>query len=38
VAWWGTRGGRELVLSGGRVQEPIVMSGALASDETQSRL
>ena len=29
VAWWGTRGGRELVLFGGQNGEPIFMSGAL---------
>ncbi|KAI9166650.1 Peroxisomal biogenesis factor-like protein [Paramyrothecium foliicola] len=32
VAWWGTKGGRELVLSGG-VAEPIVMSGAIMNEE-----
>ncbi|KAK3191039.1 hypothetical protein K4F52_002989 [Lecanicillium sp. MT-2017a] len=37
VAWWGTKGGRELVLYGGAV-EPPMMSGAIVSEETQSRL
>lgn len=31
VAWWGTKGGRELVLFGGAPQMPM-MSGALVSD------
>lgn len=37
VAWWGTRGGRELVLSGGATQ-PAMMSGAIVSDEQPSKL
>ncbi|KHN99674.1 peroxisomal membrane protein Pex17 [Metarhizium album ARSEF 1941] len=36
VAWWGTKGGRELVLFGG-APEPPLMSGALGKDTT-SRL
>ncbi|KAK5989959.1 Peroxisomal biogenesis factor 8-like protein [Cladobotryum mycophilum] len=32
VAWWGTQGGRELVLFGGK-HDPAMMSGALVSDE-----
>lgn len=36
VAWWGTKGGRELVLFGG-APEPPLMSGALGGD-TSSRL
>ncbi|KAI5465508.1 hypothetical protein BGZ63DRAFT_411078 [Mariannaea sp. PMI_226] len=35
VAWWGTHGGRDMVLSG--VAEPAMMSGALGADRT-SRL
>lgn len=41
VAWWGTRGGRELVLFGpGRpmAQEPFMMSGALADETGASKL
>lgn len=37
VAWWGTKGGRELVLFGG-APEPPLMSGALGGGETSSRL
>jgi hypothetical protein len=37
VAWWGTKGGRELVLYGGAPEIPM-MSGALSSDEKTSRL
>lgn len=40
VAWWGTKGGRELVLFGpnrGNGQEPL-MSGALVDDTAVSRL
>lgn len=37
VAWWGTKGGRELVANGGAPQ-PVVMSGALGGGETVSRL
>ncbi len=37
VAWWGTKGGREMVLFGGAV-EPPMMSGAIVSEETPSRL
>ncbi|KND87995.1 Peroxisomal biogenesis factor 8 [Tolypocladium ophioglossoides CBS 100239] len=35
VAWWGTKGGRELVLFG-RAREPVVMSGAIVSDTDKS--
>ncbi|KAG6003433.1 hypothetical protein E4U21_002027 [Claviceps maximensis] len=37
VAWWGTKGGRELVWSGGSHAQP-VMSGGLNGDATSSRL
>lgn len=37
VAWWGTKGGREQVLFGGTSELPM-MSGAIVSEETQSRL
>ncbi|KYK60132.1 peroxisomal membrane protein Pex17 [Drechmeria coniospora] len=37
VAWWGTKGGRELVLSGERREEPM-MSGALVRDGNAGRL
>lgn len=37
VAWWGTKGGRELVLFGPAVPEP-VMSGAIVDDAAVSRL
>jgi hypothetical protein len=37
VAWWGTKGGRELVAHGGAPQSAM-MSGALNGDETVSRL
>lgn len=37
VAWWGTKGGREKVLFG-ETGEPPMMSGAIVSEETQSRL
>jgi hypothetical protein len=37
VAWWGTGGGRELVMLGG-AQEPFVMSGAIVNDNERSRL
>ncbi|KAM0278071.1 hypothetical protein ACHAQH_005362 [Verticillium albo-atrum] len=36
VAWWGTRGGRELVL--GRGAPPAMMSGALVEEERTSKL
>ncbi|RGP67798.1 peroxisomal membrane pex17 [Fusarium longipes] len=36
VAWWGTRGGRELIL--GLSAEPAMMSGALPGPERSSRL
>ncbi|KAK6707038.1 hypothetical protein SNK04_008045 [Fusarium graminearum] len=36
VAWWGTRGGRELIL--GASAEPPMMSGALPGPERTSRL
>ncbi|KAL3964770.1 hypothetical protein ACCO45_001774 [Purpureocillium lilacinum] len=35
VAWWGTKGGRELVLFGGRGEAPM-MSGALLSEGDKS--
>lgn len=41
VAWWGTKGGRELVLFGTRrasAQDPFVMSGALVDETQGSRL
>lgn len=41
VAWWGTKGGRELVLYGpskGRAQDHYLMSGALVNEPTSSRL
>ncbi|KAK2608792.1 hypothetical protein QQS21_002649 [Conoideocrella luteorostrata] len=37
VAWWGTKGGRELVLLG-VAQQPPMMSGALNGGATSSRL
>lgn len=36
VAWWGTKGGRELVV--GNAVQPAMMSGAIVSDEQSSRL
>lgn len=41
VAWWGTKGGRELVLFGpavAKAHEPFLMSGALVDDPGSSRL
>lgn len=38
VAWWGTKGGRELVLYGRSAQEPPMMSGALVGEEKTSKL
>jgi hypothetical protein len=38
VAWWSTRGGRELVLSGPLPEKPDVMSGALVGGGDGSRL
>lgn len=41
VAWWGTKGGRELVLFGPtqlRGQEPFLMSGAIVDENGASRL
>lgn len=41
VAWWGTKGGRELVLYGPsrrRAEDPFLMSGALVDEGTSSRL
>lgn len=41
VAWWGTKGGRELVLFGqarGMPREPFLMSGALVDESNPSRL
>lgn len=35
VAWWGTKGGRELVLFGGATAEPPMMSGALMTEESK---
>lgn len=35
VAWWGTKGGRELVLFG-RARDPVMMSGAIVSDTDKS--
>ncbi|KAK0389235.1 hypothetical protein NLU13_2810 [Sarocladium strictum] len=37
VAWWGTKGGRDLVAQGG-VPQAAMMSGALSGDEAVSRL
>lgn len=37
VAWWGTQGGRQLVLYGG-VGEPAMMSGAIITNDKSSRL
>ncbi|KAG5984764.1 hypothetical protein E4U55_003276 [Claviceps digitariae] len=37
VAWWGTKGGRELVLLGG-MSQPAMMSGGLDGDAMSSRL
>lgn len=37
VAWWGSKGGRELVLFGGAPQVPL-MSGAIVNDEKSSKL
>ena len=38
VAWWGTRGGRELVLQQQNLHELPLMSGAIAEEATSSRL
>lgn len=41
VAWWGTKGGRELVLFGpsrGKAQDPFLVSGALIDETAPSRL
>ncbi|PSR94227.1 peroxin 8 [Coniella lustricola] len=41
VAWWGTKGGRELVLFGPKgqpAQDPFVMSGALVDETVPSKL
>ncbi|GAO13120.1 hypothetical protein UVI_02024790 [Ustilaginoidea virens] len=38
VAWWGTKGGRDLVLRGGDAPGPPVMSGALGGGAPTSRL
>ncbi|KAG5927580.1 hypothetical protein E4U42_002087 [Claviceps africana] len=38
VAWWGTHGGRELVLRGQRPQPEAVMSGGLNGGAASSRL
>ena len=37
VAWWGSKGGRELVLLGG-IPQPPLMSGAIMRDDQSSRL
>ncbi|KAG6279654.1 hypothetical protein E4U48_008332 [Claviceps purpurea] len=38
IAWWGCKGGRELVLFGGVPPQPAMMSGGLGGDATSSRL
>lgn len=38
VAWWGTKGGRELVLYGRSAQAAPMMSGALVGEEHSSKL
>lgn len=38
VTWWGTKGGRELVLSGSAPPQTYMMSGALVPNERSSRL
>lgn len=41
VAWWGTKGGRELVLFGpshNKSRDPFLMSGALMDESSSSRL
>ncbi|KAG5947298.1 hypothetical protein E4U59_001374 [Claviceps monticola] len=38
IAWWGNKGGRELVLFGGVPPQPAMMSGGLGGDATSSRL
>lgn len=41
VAWWGTKGGRELVIFGparNQEQEPLLMSGAIVDEKVPSRL
>jgi hypothetical protein len=38
VAWWGTKGGREMVLHGHSSSRPAMMRGALVSEEKSSRL
>lgn len=38
VAWWGTKGGRELVLFGAAPPQPAMMSGAIVPEERSSRL
>ena len=38
VGWWGTKGGRELVLYGRSASEPPMMSGALVGEEKSSKL
>ncbi|KAG6039930.1 hypothetical protein E4U19_002225 [Claviceps sp. Clav32 group G5] len=38
IAWWGSKGGRELVLFGGMPPQPAMMSGGLGGDATSSRL
>jgi hypothetical protein len=38
VAWWGTKGGRDLVLFSRAAAQPPMMSGAIMPDERSSRL
>jgi len=38
VAWWGTKGGRAMVLQGHAQSRPAMMRGALVSEEKASRL
>lgn len=38
VAWWGTKGGRELILSSSAPSQTYMMSGALVPEERSSRL
>lgn len=38
VSWWGSRGGREVVLFGAVAPDPAMMSGAIVSDERTSKL
>ncbi|KAK3943059.1 peroxisomal membrane protein PEX17 [Diplogelasinospora grovesii] len=36
VAWWGTKGGREMLLYGNRPSELFMMSGAIANDRAEA--